>query len=272
MERVRIVKHDYTITTVEEWFKWAPPKANYQWDPERSAYELARAWCEPDGPRMPDQLRRLLDSRIETRGPVVEQYLPEHRIRFDSHRGEPRNADMAFVGRTSVGKVAVTIEAKADEPFGGTVAETLSDAVERLIETPRSRGIQRIQDLTRALFGVRLKKQPKVGALRYQLLTAVAGSLAYAIANDADTAALVIHEFRTCKTNDTLHEVNAQDLDDFLLRLGGVRAGKPPLENSFEFVGPFTVPGAPLFDKPPPLLIGKIVTDRRVAAPVGMPR
>ena len=272
MGTVRIEKGAHVITNLDEWEKWAGPKSRDQWDPERSAYELARAWCEPDGPRVPDQLRRLLDSRIETRGPVVEQYLPEHRIHFDSHRGEPRNADMAFVGRTSVGKVAVTIEAKADEPFGGTVADTLSDAVERLIETPRSRGIQRIQDLTRALFGVRLKKQPKVGALRYQLLTAVAGSLAYAIANDADTAVLVIHEFRTCKTDDTLHNVNAQDLDDFLLRLGGVREGEPALTNSYEFAGPFTVPGAPLFDKPPPLLIGKIVTDRRVAVPVGMPR
>jgi len=43
MERVRIVKRDHTITAVEEWFQWAPPKANYQWDPERSACELARA-------------------------------------------------------------------------------------------------------------------------------------------------------------------------------------------------------------------------------------
>lgn len=272
MGSVRIEKNGHLITTLAEWRQWAGPKSDDQWEPERSAYELARAWCEPDGPRVPKQLRRLLDSRVETRDPVVEKYLPEHRIHFDSHRGEPRNADMAFVGQTSVGKVAVTIEAKADEPFGGTVADTLTDAIERLIETPHSRGIQRIQDLTLALFGVRLKKQPKVGALRYQLMTAVAGSLAYAIANHADTAVLVIHEFRTCETKDTLHKNNAQDLSDFLLRLGGEPHGKPVLENSYEFQGPFTVPGAPLFEQPPPLLIGKIVTDRRVAVPAGMSR
>jgi len=204
-----------------------------------------------------------LDSRLETRGAVVETYLPEHRIHFDRHRGEPRNADMAFVGHTPSGNVAITIEAKADEPFGATVAETFSDALERIVENPRSRGIQRIEDLTRALFGVRLKEQPKVGALRYQLLTAVAGTLAYAVAEGAGLAVLVLHEFKTRKTSDPLHEANARDLDAFLLRLGGLRSASDVFENSCELVGPFTVPGTPLFEKPPPLLIGKIVTDRR---------
>jgi len=261
---VRIEKSGHTITTIKEWWQWARPKADYQWKPERSAYELARAWCEPDGPRMPEQLRRLLDSRAETREPIVRRFLPEHRIHFDSHGGEPRNADMAFVGQTTVGTVAVTIEAKADEPFGLTVAETYSDALERLIETPRSRGVQRIQDLATALFGIRLESQPKIGALRYQLLTAVAGTLAYAIAEGADTAAFVIHEFKTRKTADPLHEANARDLAHFLIRLGNVALGTAPVADSYEFLGPFTVPASPLFEKPPPLLIGKIVTDRRL--------
>ena len=263
MTVVRIEKNGHVITNIVEWERWAGPKSTDQWEPERSAYELARAWCEPDGPRMPEQLRRLLDSRVETREPFVQRYLPEHRIHFDSHRGEPRNADMAFVGQTTVGTVAVTIEAKADESFGLTVAETYSDALERLIETPRSRGVQRIQDLAHALFGVRIERQPKIGNLRYQLLTAVAGTLAFAIAEGANTAALVIHEFKTARTKDPLHDANARDVADFLLRLGNVRLGTTPVADTYELLGPFTVPGSPLFETPPPLLIGKIVTDRR---------
>ncbi len=88
---------------------------------------------------MTEALRQLLDSREETRGMAIDTVLPEHRMLFDSHGGEPRNADLAFVGETPTGKVAVTIEAKADEPFGATVSETLAAALERGIETPADR-------------------------------------------------------------------------------------------------------------------------------------
>lgn len=160
MERIRIERAGHTIRTLDDWKTYAGPKSPGQWKPERSAYELARAWCEPDGPHIPNQLRRLLDSRPETRSARFDVAMPEHRIRFDRHGGEPRNADMALVGRTDAGKIAITIEAKADEPFGATVAETFSNALERLIENPRSRGVRRIEDLAHALFGARPKRRP----------------------------------------------------------------------------------------------------------------
>jgi hypothetical protein len=113
------------------------------------------------------------------------------------------------------------------------------------------------------LFGVRSGEQPKAEVLRYQLMTAVAGSLAYAIAEGVNTAVLVIHQFRTSKTDDARHHVNASDLDKFLCRLGGAPIKSDVLAETLEFAGPFNVPGRPLFDNPPPLLIGKIVTNRR---------
>lgn len=263
MERIRIERAGHTIQTVDDWRTHAGPKSPNQWKPERSAYELARVWCEPGGPHVPDQLRQLLDSRPETRGATFDVALPEHRIRFDKHGGEPRNADMALVGRTSTGNIAITIEAKADEPFGATVAETLSDALERLIENPRSRGVRRIEDLARALFGPRPKGCLGIGTLRYQLLTALAGTLAYASTEAADIAVLVIHEFKTTKTNNAHHSANARDLEAFLLRLEGAYAPADLRHSSHEFIGPFRVPGTPLFANPPSLLIGKLVTDRR---------
>ena len=39
-------------------------------------------------------------------------------MRFDGIRGEPRNTDLAIVGTSQSGKVAISIEAKADESFG----------------------------------------------------------------------------------------------------------------------------------------------------------
>jgi hypothetical protein len=60
---------------------------------------------------MPDELRCLLESRDETRGLTTDCVTPEHRIRFDKFAGEPRNADLAFVGRAPGRVVAVTVEA-----------------------------------------------------------------------------------------------------------------------------------------------------------------
>jgi hypothetical protein len=213
---------------------------------------------------MPQELRELFDSCQETRGLMVSSVTPEERIRFDLHGGEPRNADLAFIGHTPVAKVAVTIEAKADEPFSGTVAETLSAALERLLKNPKSKGVERVIDLSRALFLPQTKGQPKLAGLRYQLITAVAGTLVYALKNDASLAVFVVHEFITPKTKDTKHMKNAADYRTFLSRLSERPASE--LENG-GFVGPFFLPGAPLFENVPPLLIGKVVT---ICRPLGI--
>ena len=154
-------------------------------------------------PEVPVELRTLLESRDETRGLVVEKVFPEYKISFDKHGGEPRNADLAFVGYNNANaKVAVTIEAKADEPFGATVAKTMANALERRILNSRSRGIQRVEDLVRSLVMPWRKEYPHIGALRYQLLTATAGTLAFASKMDASKAVLIVHEFVTDETND----------------------------------------------------------------------
>lgn len=220
---MRIEKDNKLILTVQDWQVHAPPKSPHHWVEGRSAYELANAWCGLGGPAMPEVLRRLLDSRDETRGFVPEVAMPERRIPFDSLGGEPRNADLALTGFSATGKVAITIEAKADEPFGETVSATLAAALERLIDQ---------------------KGQPRVGDLRYQLLTAVAGTLAFADAEGASIAVLVVHEFVTAKTNATNHLQNGGDYNELLERLSEQRL--PEVAGPY-LDGPFTVPGGELF-------------------------
>lgn len=256
------LKDDHAIRSIDDWKQFAPPKRNYQWVEGHSAYELARAWCGRSTPRMPDELSALFESLPETSRLSVETVTPEHQIRFDEHGGEPRNADLAFVGRTANAIVAVTIEAKADEPFGATVTQTMADALERRIENSASRGVERVVGLVQAMLPVRGKGQPKAGELRYQLLTAAAGSLAYARDAGASFAVLVIHEFKTDKTCDQRHARNAEDYQAFLSRLGGVQAVGPEPPSGMHW---FTVPGTPLFAPGSRLLIGKVVTDCRRA-------
>lgn len=254
---MRLQKNGHPITCLDDWHRLAPPKRPEHWVEGRSAYELARAWCTDSGPAVPPSLLALLATSDFTHGLEYELGFPEHRITFDNHGGEPRNADLALVGRTPRSRVAVTIEAKADEPFGGTVAETMEAALERVIEKPASRGVRRIEDLVRALLTTRIGAQPSVGSLRYQLFTAAAGTLAYAIAEDVDIGVLVVHGFLTSKTKDHLHARNDDDYRLFLERLGHCP------ENPETLAGPFRVPGTPLFDKVPLLLIGKIATNCR---------
>lgn len=256
---MRLHKDGVPISCVEDWKRIAPPKADYQWVAGRSAYELAHAWCSRGVPAIPAELTTLFESRAETRGLVINEVVPELRVPFDAHGGEPRNADLALVGETPSSKVAVTIEAKADESFGATVAQTLADALERGIERPRSRGVRRVEDLVRALLRPRSEGLPHVRDLRYQLLTAVAGTLAYAAMQDASVAVLIVHEFVTDKTSDTRHGENAIDYDRFLHRFAGT-----PISNDVHhsLLGPFFVPDTSPF-RGTPLLIGKTVSNCR---------
>jgi hypothetical protein len=252
--RIRIVKDTHEITCVEDWAKFAPPKRANQWTPGRSAYELARAWCGGSTVRIPAALTDLLENAPQTKSLRIESVTPELAISFDAFGGEPRNADLAFLASGPEGLVAVTIEAKADEPFGDSVADTLAGAIERGVRNPRSQGVRRVEALARALFHAREKGQASIGALRYQLLTAAAGSLAYAHHHGAAVAVLVIHEFVTSKTSAAKHQRNGADLQAFLQRLGGAPAGP-----QFGLAGPFPVPGSEMFGKAP-LFIGKITT------------
>ena len=96
----------------------------------------------------------------------------------------------------------------------------MADALERLIANPRSRGVRRaLRDLVIAL-PVCGKGRPKAATLRYQLLTAAAGTLAYAGQVGASTAVMLVHEFVTDKTTDK-HSQNEADYAAFLHRVSG---------------------------------------------------
>jgi hypothetical protein len=252
-------KNGQSISTISDWKQFAAPKSADQWRIGRSAYELAHAWCGRGHPSMPSEVRALLDSRDVTSGVAVERIFPEYRIAFDSRGGEPRNADLAFVGHTTAFKIAVTIEAKADEPFGATLGKTMAAALERKLENPRSQGIERVVDLARALMHPRSDGEPQIGRLRYQLFAATAGTLAYALEQGAMAAVLIVHEFVTDKTRDGRLAQNSADYREFLRRLC-----RESFDEPLGLLGPIAVPGTPLFPASLPLLfIGKITTDRR---------
>ena len=81
-------------------------------------------------PCVPVDIQRLLESSRYLRDVVIDCVLPEHKIRFDGIPGEPRNADLAIAAHDPAGKVAITIEGKADEAFDQPVESVLRRAVD----------------------------------------------------------------------------------------------------------------------------------------------
>ena len=248
-----ISKDGSRIQKVDDWFRYARPKGGTgQWVDGRSAKETARAWLG-DAPSIPSEVQHLLATSPDLAELQFERAVPEALLPFDKHSG-PRNADLAIWARGPRGPVAITVEAKADETFGPVVEEALSDALERLVKNPRSGGVARIADLASSLFAPVSKGQPAITNLRYQLLTAVAGTLAHGAKIGAKHAVLVVHEFVTTATSRHRLNENAADLAGFVHRLS---RGTVVRVEAGQLYGPFVLPGNPLFDPPASLFIGK---------------
>jgi len=260
---MNIVKNGREIRTVDQWFELAPPKGGReQWVEGRSALECARAWCATQGPVVPPELLTLLASHPDTETAVIRFITPEQRVRFDALRGEPRNADVVALADDAAGVLAISIEAKADEPFDLPVADVLGHLVRAIAADERTNGVTRIQQLARSLLPPPAPNTNSLGALRYQLLTALAGAVAFAVENEASRAILVVHEFVTDQTDHAKHRANMRDLNAFVARLtdGAIRAVQPG-----KLVGPITIPGRPLFAHSPAVYIGKAVRTLRAS-------
>ena len=254
-----IFKGEKEITSLADWKVLGGPKSTNQWVPGRSAVEAARSWLHDGGRTFPPAVARILASHPDFGRTVSWRGEPEAKLPFDAFAGEPRNTDVLVVAQDSFGTYVLAVEAKADESFGATVAETLSDAVERKVENPKSNGVARVQQLVTALLGPRRSGEAKIGDLRYQLLTAVAGALCEAERQGIDRAVLLVQEFITSKTDDKKHRMNADDLNLFLERLSHGSAGAL----GTHLVGPFLVPGTPLLTKEIRLYVGKVTENLR---------
>jgi hypothetical protein len=253
-----IEKAGRKITTLADWQTYAGPKGSDHWKDGRSAKEIARAWLEGMGP--PLEMAKLLTGHPSF-GPL-ESWIaePEAKLPFDGFAGEPRNSDLVVHVVDSRGPYLIAVEAKADEPFGQTLAEALASALERLLANEVSNGLFRIQQLAQALFGARMPGDPAIKHMRYQLLTACAGAICEAERRGYSRTLLLIHEFVTTSTRDELHQANSTALGTFVKRLSHGAVTEVGCDS---ICGPFLVPGRPLFANTNQLFIGKVARDLR---------
>jgi hypothetical protein len=232
---VKITKNGNDITSVCEWFDFAPPKKGKDhWADGRSAKELAKAWFPTLGrASVPEELSSLLGSSNLLGRVELYEGAPEVVVPFDSFRGEKRNCDLLVHGVCDLGKITISVEAKADELFRETAGRAF-DAGER---NPRSNVPERIRLLTAAVLG---KSVDESRDLRYQLLYGAAATLTAAPKHEAAVAVFVVHEFVTARSNDAKQVKNAEDLDRFTQALSNDVIYHV---NPGQMFGPLRVPG-----------------------------
>lgn len=248
---IQISKSNNEIRSVEDWFRFAPPKkGQLQWKDGRSAKELAKAWFPAPGePQVPGELTALTESCSATAGVTWQRGEPERVTTFDDCGGEGRNADLVLWGLLAGQKVVASIEAKADEEFGeiaGKYADKCANA-----DRP-SRVPDRLELLCKGLLNVS-RYDAVAGRLRYQLLTGLAGALVEASNHDASIAMFIVHEFLGV-TDPEKVRANEEDLRNFVSTLS---KGSITSISAGQLVGPFSVPGNQFFDCTSPIYIGK---------------
>ena len=186
---------------------------------------------------------------------MLERAIAECKTWFDDIPGGPRNHDLLVVASTNVGRVVVGIEGKADETFDRDLMGFCAAALRRQAST---RAPERLDRLTRALFGTTLAEDPTLGSLRYQLLSALAGTLVEARRFNAAAAVLLVHEFSTPETDPRKQRQNASDLESFVARLGA--APRTTSDQGAWLAGPFAVPGNTHLPADIPVYVGKLST------------
>lgn len=274
MRAVEIRGHgERQIDSFTDWAEHAlpPDRRALHWKEGRSAFELGRSWTTNGAPTVPLDLFQLLESHEGTKRTVIQSGITEHETTLPFGDRGPRCHDLALRAQRDDCVMTICIEAKADEPFGRSVADEFRKAKER----PVTRFPERLDWLTRSLLGIPAFKDDErvvlsdvVSGLSYQLLTAVAGTLIEAQIQGAATAVFLVHEFRTQSTMDAKLEGNAAAMNRFL-RLFYSANGGPDEDVELspgDLIGPISVierplEGAPTMPCEIPLFLGKIRTD-----------
>ena len=234
------------INSLADWFLLCPPQGREKhWIDGRSAKETAKHWLHV----IPKEFRDLLKCfNLE-----YELCSPELVTRFDDFPGNGRNHDLLIVAKDQKQeRVVVSIESKVDETFGQTIGTYLR-AIERRIENGEvtNAGL-RIELLKAAIF-------PTIGqtvfeSLRYQLLTAIAGTLAEANNQQAKKAIFLVQTFVSSNMDSKKHRQNQRDLDHFLEVISN---SQHRIIHDNDLYGPFRFAGNAFIPDDVELWIGK---------------
>lgn len=188
--------------TPEDW-KWLLAEPGRQWKDGYSAKLLAYCWEGANG--FPKSVRRVFKNSGMELFKNVELLVafPEYQVELPPPRGHPSQNDIFILAKGNGQLISITVEGKALEPFGETIAEWKSAS---------TKGKQtRLSFLCNLL---RLDKT-KIGHIRYQLLHRTASAIILAEKFNAKNALMLVHSFKE----------NQESFDDYcnFLKLFGTK-------------------------------------------------
>src|SRR5690554_2474033 len=119
---------DREITSFDEWEIYCPPaNKNKHWRLKRSAMEMAKFWTNVENQSAFLDFMRKKESNI-----AFDYAIPELANKFDDYRS-PRKTDLCVFGNQEDEKIFISIEGKADEPFGEYIdKEWISSIFEKI--------------------------------------------------------------------------------------------------------------------------------------------
>ena len=231
-------------STIKSWEDWTRPKRDYQWKAGRSAVELAKSWFREGQLSTPKELVELLQSAPCLKNLWLSQCIPELVTQLPE-RGEGRNHDLVLRGQTSTENVTICIEAKADEPFG---ADNIREYWNRAIRRRSSGVATRVPERIQALLGLvgdtsNVPSESPWGDVRYQLLSAICGTIRQAELDSSSLAVFVVHEFHTELTRNENLVRNHTEFE----RLLSVLAFESFKVSPSNLYGPFRINGIDCF-------------------------
>jgi hypothetical protein len=184
-------------TRPDDWqrFLAGPEK---QWRDGFSAKELAKRWEEAGG--IPGEVAKLFhESGVPAFASIdLLAAFPEWQTALEG-RGKASHSDILVIARTGGGLITITVEGKASEPFGDTVADWLHKAT-------RGKEQNRLNRLAFLRRTIGLTDVP-VDSIRYQLLHRAAAAVLEARAFHARYAAMIVHSF--CHSPGSLRDCQA---------------------------------------------------------------
>lgn len=229
------------ITTVDEWKKICPLAKNEHWKDGRSAKELAKDWINNKGKDLED----LLGSFCAFKGISFNKASPEFQSKFDEYKGNGRQHDLLVLASHNKERILISIEAKVDESFGDIIKDYYIKKIVSRIKGERTNAPDRVEELIKNIFEENIKVA--VFDLRYQLLHAIAGTIAEAKRQKAKTAIFVINTY--CSKDEKVfspvkHQNNMKDLNQFVSYLS-----KNQITNigCDELQGPFNIQDVDLY-------------------------
>jgi hypothetical protein len=173
-----------------------------------SAPTLAAAWSGPV------ELHGALSDQEHLAGLRVTEIVVERASRFDSFAG-PRHHDLVVHGELPSGETAIVcIEAKAGEELDRTVEHYTDDAASKRAKGEPTDAPERIDALLDRYvpYG---RHEERVALMRYQLLSALAGTEKEATLCGANHAILLLHDFVTDQRPLDRSAEHAQDWQRF---------------------------------------------------------